>query len=70
MLVEQVASSHIKAVAWDRDERTLYIQFHTGDTYVWDGVPRRVFKEMVEAPSKGRFLHEVIRTEYGDGAKM
>lgn len=69
MQVENVASSHLKRVAYDRQERVLYIQFHSGPTYAWQDIPRGVYQQLLAAPSKGRFLHEVLRPEYGDGER-
>jgi len=70
MRIESVASSHVRAIAYDRSEHVLYVQFRNGAAYAYRDVPRGVFEQFLDAPSKGRFLHEVIRPEYGEGDKM
>ena len=70
MQIEQVASSHVKAIAYDRKERMLYVQFHSGAAYAWDGISKEVYYQFLAASSKGQFLHDVIRPAYGDGDKM
>jgi len=70
MRIQAVASSHISAVAYDREEQILYVQFRNGAVYAYQDVPRGVFEQFIDAPSKGRFLYQVIRAEYGDGDKV
>lgn len=70
MQTESVTSSHLKRVAYDRRERVLYIEFRSGPVYAWQDVPQGVFEQLLDASSKGRFLYDVIRPEYGDGDRV
>ena len=42
----------------------LFLTFKTGSTYCYYNVPESVYKEMIAAPSKGRFYHERIKDQY------
>lgn len=42
----------------------LFLTFKTGSTYCYYNVPESVYKEMLVAPSKGRFYHERIKDKY------
>lgn len=42
----------------------LFLTFQTGSTYCYYNVPESVYKEMIAAPSKGRFYHERIKDIY------
>ena len=42
----------------------LLISFVTGSTYHYYNVPESVYKEMLAAPSKGKFYHDRIKDQY------
>lgn len=42
----------------------LILTFQSGGTYRYDNVPEGVYKEMLAAPSKGKFYHERIKDRY------
>lgn len=62
MLQTSVQSSNIKSVAWQSD--TLYITFHSGCTYRYEGVRIDTYNALVEAPSVGKFFHSDIKPNY------
>jgi hypothetical protein len=39
-------------------------------TWRWHDVPVDVFWEMLEAPSKGKYVHHQLRPRYGDGVEI
>lgn len=43
---------------------SLYLTLTNGSTYCYYNVPEYVYREMLAAPSKGRFYHERIRDRY------
>ena len=43
---------------------SLFLTFKTGYTYCYYNVPESVYKEMLAAPSKGRFYNERIKDQY------
>lgn len=60
-----VASSSIRAVGYDSDARRLYVQFHSGDLYVYYLVPARAHRALMAAPSIGAHFNSEIRPRYG-----
>jgi len=61
---KQVNSSVIVAVGHDTRSATLEVQFRTGRTYHYFGVPRSMYEEMLKAPSIGAYFNEEIRTRF------
>ncbi len=59
-----VDSSNIEAIGYNSGEQELYVQFLSGATYVYYGVPEHVYKEIMDAPSKGSYLNRVIKGVY------
>ncbi|MBI1176018.1 KTSC domain-containing protein [bacterium] len=58
-----VDSKAIAAVGYDG--RTLAVVFHTSDTvYEHSGVPPSVYRELMNAPSIGRYYSKYIRGHY------
>ena len=59
-----VDSSNIEAVGYDDAAEELHVRFLTGATYVYHGVPRHIFDDLVAAPSKGSFLNREVKGVY------
>jgi len=55
-----VESSMIHAVGYDRKTRTLEVVFNSGKTYCYEDVPPKVYKELMAADSKGRYMRAEI----------
>jgi hypothetical protein len=54
-------STCVKAYTYDPATENLYLQFVNGNKeYTYPNVPRDVIEDFGEAPSKGRFVHDVI----------
>lgn len=60
MKLTSVESSMIHAVGYDAKTRTLEVVFNSGRTYCYEDVPREVYKELMEADSKGSYLRDCI----------
>jgi len=56
-----VQSSHIASVGYERDSSTLEVEFLNGSVYQYFGVPESIFEGLVNAPSKGSFLHHNVK---------
>jgi len=56
-----VDSSAVLAVEHDAGSGRMAIRFVSGETYVYDGVPRAVYEAFLAAPSKGAFFQAEIR---------
>jgi len=59
-----VQSSNLGEVGYDPESRTLEVVFRNGGTYQYYGVPDRLFRALLEAPSKGSFLHARIKSSF------
>jgi hypothetical protein len=64
MLLRKVDSSAILTVAYDKEEKKLWIRFTSGDLYEYRGVEQQVVQNLLEADSKGHFVHENIKDKY------
>ena len=61
-----VESSMIHAVGYDAKTRVLEVVFNSGRTYCYEDVPPRVYKELLAAESKGRYMRDAIIDVYPD----
>lgn len=59
-----VASSNIRAIGYDPHTQTLEVEFHSGSVYQYYGVPDHMHEQIMEAPSKGKFLNSYIKNSY------
>lgn len=56
-------SSQLSAHGYDPAEQKLRIQFKTGTTYEYDGVPPEVYDSLTKAKSMGRWFAENIKAK-------
>ena len=59
-----VESSNLAGVGYDPSTTTLYVAFHSGGFYAYYNVPERVFRELLDAPSKGQYHARNIKNVY------
>ena len=59
-----VTSSNINAVGYDFKEEVLHVQFKGGKTYIYEGVPRHIYDELMMAESVGKYFNQTIKNEY------
>ena len=59
-----VASSFVLAIGYDPLNQVLEVEFIGGALYQYDYVPEMIFQELMNTPSKGRFLNTCIRNRY------
>ncbi len=59
-----VDSSNVEAIGYDADAQELHVQFISGGTYVYFGVPSAIFDAFMLAPSKGSFLNREIKNAF------
>lgn len=58
---QQVDSSNVDAIAYDAPKKALKVRFKGKDTvYTYDAVPPHKFRELMQAQSKGVYLHAEI----------
>ncbi|MEW6214855.1 MAG: KTSC domain-containing protein [Nitrospirota bacterium] len=61
-----VESSMIQAVGYNPKTRILEVVFNSGRTYRYEDVPLEVYKELMAADSKGRYMRSEIIGVYPD----
>ena len=60
-----VNSSNVAAIGYCDVCRVLQVDFSNRKRYRYQDVPSQVFDSFLAAPSKGRFLNSVIKSEFG-----
>ena len=61
---EPVISTNVASVGYSRHLRALEIEFTRGAIYRFLDVPSNVYRGLMDAQSKGRFIAENIRGKY------
>jgi len=62
-----INSSNIKKVAYDENAKELLVGFKNGSEYYYINVPRPLYEDLLHSSSKGKFLNEKIKDDYGYG---
>ncbi len=60
-----VASSNIVSIGYDGSSQILEVEFLNGSIYQYYGVSENMYKQLMQAGSKGRFLNTYIKNAYG-----
>lgn len=56
-----IASSHILNAEYDDENQVMFIEFDNGSRYRYSNVDSVVFTAFMDSPSKGNYLHKVIK---------
>lgn len=59
-----VSSSDIESIGYDEQNQNAYVRFLSGTLYVYMGVPRHEFQNLLEASSHGSYLHYNFKNVY------
>lgn len=60
----RVSSSTVDEIAYDEFSQELHVVFLNDNRYyVYSNVPRHVFQDFTAAPSKGKFIHQVLKAD-------
>ena len=59
---KEVLSSNIKRIGYD--DKCLLVEYMSGAMYKYKDVPRSVYKQFLEAESKGRFMNSEVKGKY------
>ena len=62
--LQDVTSSVLAAVGYDRERRVLEARFRTGRVYHYFDVPYSVFEQLLAARSKGQYFNKAIRPRF------
>lgn len=64
-----VQSSNIQAVGYDPATSTIQVQFMSGSTFSYAGVPQETYDGLMASASKGKFFFNEIKGKYA-GQKL
>lgn len=59
-----VTSSNLASVGYESETKTLEVEFHTGDIWQYDGVPKGNYALLMSAPSVGSYFAQQIKSVY------
>lgn len=59
-----VLSSNVESVGYDEDASILEVAFLSGSVYQYLNVPSFHYRGLLNAPSKGKYLHAHIKQNY------
>jgi hypothetical protein len=62
--IESPESSNVSRFGYEPNNQTLFVEFHSGGMYQYFDVPEQVFEDMKVAPSKGRYLAQMVKGIY------
>jgi hypothetical protein len=64
MKMTAVSSSNLASVGYDSATRTLRVEFRSGAVYEYYDVPEAEYQGLMDASSKGHYLHQNIKDRY------
>ena len=64
MLRQPVRSSNLKSVGYDEPQKILEIEFISSGIYQYSNVPREMYNNLMNAPSKGKFFAQYIKDRF------
>ena len=59
-----VESSNLKSAGYDPESQVLEVEFSSGSVYQYTDVPASVYRELLDADSKGSYFNAHIRVAY------
>jgi KTSC domain len=62
---QDLESSNLRRCSYDIETEVLQIQFVSGKTYSYQGVPASVYNGLLDASSAGQFFNQNIKNIYG-----
>ena len=57
-------SSTIQKVRYDDNNKTLFVDFHNGNTYKYPNVSKDIYEDAVKAESIGSYLHSNVYKKF------
>ena len=61
---DHVDSSAISSIGYDDRSAVLEVEFSSGAVYDYLNVPKRVYRDLLKASSKGSFVSRRVRDRY------
>ncbi len=60
----KVTSSNIAAIGYLSLKMAMYVRFKSGELYEYEKVPKLVYRDFLNAESKGFYLRDHVRDRY------
>jgi hypothetical protein len=64
IVMKPVNSSTIKSVGYDEPTSNLQVEFIHGGHYMYHGVPKQLYHQLIGAPSVGSFFHRNVKDKH------
>ena len=64
MIREQVSSSMIQEIGFDKEKEILEVEFNTGNIFQYEDVPEEIYDDLMEGVSIGKTFNELIRNKF------
>jgi len=64
MIRQNVDSSNIRSIGYNREHSSLEIEFSNGDIYQYNNVPEEIYVAIMASRSKGEAVHRLLRGKY------
>ena len=61
---KSVSSSVLASIGYDPKSRLLEVEFNHGEIYQYSDVPEKVYKELINADSIGKYYSDNVRDDY------
>ena len=58
------SSSFIRNISWDFNSEILLVQFSSGSTWAYHGIPKDKYESLVRSSSVGEYFNKHIRNKY------
>jgi hypothetical protein len=59
----ELKSSNIKAVGYNKEDKSMDVAFHSGGNYTYKDVPKSLFDRIKRVKSPGKFFHKHIKRD-------
>lgn len=59
-----VISSNVASVGYDSEAQDVYVEFFSGSTYAYKGVPQHEYENLLTASSVGSYLNRNFKNVY------
>ena len=64
MLTTDIQSTTLATVAYEATDQLLWLEFRSHAVYCYFGVPTAVYRDLLEANSKGNYFNRYIRHRF------
>lgn len=59
-----VESSNVKCVGYDEENRNIHVELLNGECYMYIGVPKKIFEDLLKAQSIGAYINRYLVGSY------